>query len=46
MRCPECRSKKIIKAGWAVTRKEGRKQRFQCRSCGRVFYEKKTGGKG
>lgn len=36
-RCPECKSTNIQKAGFAITRR-GKKQRFQCRECGRVFY--------
>jgi len=43
MRCPVCKNKtKVIKAGIAITRK-GKKQRYQCKGCARVFYAK--GGK-
>jgi len=37
--CPECKSDRIIKAGIAITRKD-RKQRLQCRNCGRIFYKR------
>ena len=40
MKCPHCRSKKIVKTGFKVTTK-GRKQRLQCNNCGRTFYKEK-----
>ena len=41
MRCPECNSEKVVKAGkeW---RKRERVQRYRCKECGRLFVE---GGK-
>lgn len=38
LRCPECRSRHIVRAGRKMTRRAGRKQRFLCADCGRSFY--------
>jgi predicted RNA-binding Zn-ribbon protein involved in translation (DUF1610 family) len=38
LKCPECGSTRIIKFGRHMTRR-GRKQRYQCRDCGRSFLE-------
>jgi len=37
MKCPECGDdEKVIKSGTNATRK-GRKQRYQCQRCGRIW---------
>jgi len=36
IRCPECGSTHVVKAGWKLTRK-GRKQQYQCKQCARIF---------
>ena len=38
IKCPSCGSVRVTKAGWKITRTMGRKQRYQCQSCGRTFY--------
>lgn len=38
MKCPECKKEHITKAGVCLTRK-GRKQRYQCKDCARIFYK-------
>ena len=38
--CPECGSFSVRKLGFGITR-EGKKQRLQCKNCGRTFYEVK-----
>jgi hypothetical protein len=38
MLCYDCQSPKIRKAGFAISRK-GKKQRYQCKDCGRIFME-------
>jgi transposase-like protein len=42
MICPECLKEHVNKVGLAVTRK-GKKQRYQCRECGRTFYNENGG---
>jgi len=36
IKCPECGSTEIIKAGFRLTRK-GRKQQYKCKNCARTF---------
>jgi len=38
-KCPNCGSKKTIKAGITTTR-QGKKQRYHCKECGFTFLEK------
>ena len=40
MICPYCQESRIAKVGKIPTVKEGMKQRYQCRECGRTFYER------
>jgi Site-specific recombinase XerD len=40
MKCPECGSSKIYKAGFRYTRSNGQVQRYLCRECGFRFSEK------
>ncbi len=40
MNCPECRSNKVVRMGFIVTR-NGKKQRYRCNKCGRTFYVNK-----
>ena len=38
LKCPFCEGEHITKAGMRVTVK-GRKQRYQCMTCGKTFYK-------
>jgi len=38
LKCPSCGSEHVTKAGWKITRTMGKRQRYQCQSCGRTFY--------
>lgn len=40
MICPYCKERRIAKVGKIASVKDGKKQRFQCRECGRTFYGK------
>jgi len=40
--CPECGSTSVRKMGFTLTRR-GKKQRLQCKNCGRVFYPQEAG---
>jgi len=39
MKCPNCKSKRIIKYGYRVTRK-GKKQKYHCEDCGYTFVKR------
>jgi transposase-like protein len=39
MKCPDCSSEHVCKIGKKITRKQGKKQRYQCTDCGKTFYE-------
>jgi len=38
MKCPNCGTEETIKAGSKITTK-GKKQRYQCKLCGKTFTE-------
>ncbi len=38
MKCPECGSQHVVKAGYKITVHQGRKAKVQCQNCGRTFY--------
>lgn len=40
MECPKCGSTRIVKAGFAVTRQHGRRQRYKCQDRGHIFFKK------
>lgn len=46
LKCPECRSNKIVSVGTEISRSMGRRRRFKCKNCARTFYPpvKKKGG--
>jgi transposase-like protein len=37
MKCKECESEELIKAGTQVMRKTGLMQRIKCKKCGYIF---------
>jgi DNA-directed RNA polymerase subunit M/transcription elongation factor TFIIS len=39
IRCPNCKSKHIVKYGYRMTRK-GRKQKYHCEDCGYTFIKR------
>jgi len=43
MQCPKCGSDETRKRGFEITTK-GKKQRYQCKTCGKTFYPLKEPG--
>jgi transposase-like protein len=37
MKCKDCKSERVVKAGTQITKQFGRLQRYQCQECGHVF---------
>jgi len=40
MKCSKCGSEETVKAGFKITTK-GKKQRYQCKKCGKTYYKPK-----
>ncbi|WP_432211842.1 IS1/IS1595 family N-terminal zinc-binding domain-containing protein [Methanosarcina mazei] len=38
MFCPHCKGQDIIKAGYRLSVRSGKKQRYQCTTCYKTFY--------
>jgi len=39
MKCPKCGSPKTRKVGKIPTVNKGKRQRYQCKECGKSFYQ-------
>jgi len=42
VKCPDCKSKKLVKRGFQILANFEKKQRYTCKSCGLNFSDKKT----
>jgi transposase-like protein len=36
--CPKCKSASVVRAGVYGTKKDGKRQRFECKDCFSTFY--------
>ena len=42
IKCPNCGSTHIVRFGYVITFKKGRRQRYQCQDCGKTFVRERT----